>query len=209
MVDGLAKAAAAGQRFVRHERERIRIQAEDVAAMATWLAMATVEANAFRLADGVVIRDSTASSNPKRRGLKRKHNVTEGGGGPGTTQAERIAQMPRMVAVRDRQRARAKQSEESFQSCSGVQGIAPVLLAPVLCPSGCSLEARSTKRHRLSCRTEPGASPLPCTKGGGLGKVLPGLSFSAHQRGGVLGNYKSPTGGESGPGGRSPADEIA
>lgn len=98
-VDALAKTAADGQRFLRHVRERIRIQAEDVAAMATWLAMATVQANAFHLEDDRVIRDSTASCPPRRMGLKRKLE-------PVLTQAERIFKSPRMVALRDRIKAR-------------------------------------------------------------------------------------------------------
>eukprot|EP00973_Karenia_brevis_P040292 5565922-Karenia_brevis.AAC.1 len=74
MADRMAKVAAAGRRHQRHVRERLRTQAEQVAGMALWLARATVEANAFKLADGRIVRDSTAGKPVQKRMGKRKRD---------------------------------------------------------------------------------------------------------------------------------------
>ena len=103
LADKGAKVAATSRRVAEAVRARLLEESSEVADMARWIAMVTVQANHFHMGDGRFIRDSQAQGNCRnvaRRGQKRKverqlpESLTE--------RSERLLKLPRLAELKQR-----------------------------------------------------------------------------------------------------------
>ena len=103
LADKGAKVAATSRRVAEAVRARLLEESSEVADMARWIAMVTVQANHFDMGDGRFIRDSQAQGNCRnvaRRGQKRKverqlpESLTE--------RSERLLKLPKLAELKQR-----------------------------------------------------------------------------------------------------------